>query len=313
MLEPAHHSRRYLDPAVLARIRGLELRARLIVEGFFSGMHHSPQRGISVEFSDHRAYVQGDDIRHIDWKVFAKTDKFYIKEFEQETNLELMLVVDGSESMQFRSPAAAMSKHEYASALAAAIAYLALQQHDSVGLALFDDHLSTFIRPSNNPQHWKILVHEFEQQRGAAPTIVGRSLSELAERLTHRTMIILVSDLFDEPAAILRGLRHLLFRRHETVVWNIWDPAELSFPFHGPTLFDGMEDTGRLLAEPASLRRRYMDEVKRFQTALRAGCGRMNFDYVVFDTATPLDVALSTYLATRSTRIRRRSSRVRRR
>ncbi|MEK7732316.1 MAG: DUF58 domain-containing protein, partial [Planctomycetota bacterium] len=250
--------RKYLDPTVLAKISGLELRARLIVEGFFSGIHHSPQRGLSVEFADHRAYTQGDDLRHIDWKVFGKTDKYFIKEYEQETNLNLMLVVDCSESMSYRSANEGMTKHEYATAVAAAVAYLTLQQQDSVGLTLFDEHLTHFLRPSNNAHHWKTLVHELAGKTGPAKTSIGRVLAELAERLNHRLLIILISDLFDAPAAILKGLKHLRYRRHEVIVWNLWDPAELTLPFSWPTMFNGLESTGRLLTDPRSLRGRYV-------------------------------------------------------
>jgi len=302
--------RKYLDPTVLAKISGLELRARLIVEGFFSGIHHSPQRGLSVEFADHRAYTQGDDLRHIDWKVFGKTDRYFIKEYEQETNLNLMLVVDCSESMSYRSADEGMSKHEYATAVAAAIAYLTLQQQDSVGLTLFDEHLTHFLRPSNNAHHWKTLVHELAGKTGPAKTSIGRVLAELAERLNHRLLIILISDLFDAPAAILKGLKHLRYRRHEVIVWNLWDPAELTLPFSGPTMFDGLESMGRLLTDPRSLRARYVEEVEHFQSQLRTGCGHMLIDYTVFSTAMALDVALSGYLATRAARLRQHSSRV---
>lgn len=302
--------RKYLDPQVLAKIGGLELRARLIVEGFFSGMHHSPHHGASVEFADHRAYAQGDDLRHIDWKVFGKTDKYYIKEYEQETNLNLMLVVDGSDSMDYRSVEAAMTKYEYATALAAAIAYLTLQQQDSVGLTVFDDHLRAFIRPSNNAQHWKTLVQDLTAKVGPSKTSMARVLSELAERLSHRTLVILISDLFDDVDEILTGFKHLRFRHHELIVWNLWDRAELSLPFKGPTLFDGLESTGRLLVDPRALRARYLEEVRTFQTRLKTGCGHMHVDFAMFDTSMPLDVALSGYLATRSARLRHRSSRV---
>jgi len=302
--------RKYLDPAVLSKISGLELRARLIVEGFFSGIHHSPNRGLSVEFADHRVYAQGDDLRHIDWKLFGKTDKYYIKEYEQETNLNLMLVVDCSESMGYRSSNDLMTKHEYATSLAAAIAYLTLQQHDAVGLALFDEHITNYFRPSNNAHHWKVLAHELDGRTGSAKTSIGRVLTELAERLSHRLMIVLISDLFDEPASILRGLKHLRFRKHELIVWNIWDPAELTLPFGGPTLFEGLESGDRLLSDPRSLRARYIQEVDRFQNQMRIACGQMLADYAVFTTATPLDAALSGYLATRAARLRQRSSRV---
>ncbi len=302
--------RRYLDPSVLAKIHGLDLRARLIVEGFFSGMHHSPHHGASVEFADHRAYTQGDDLRRIDWKVFGRTDKYYIKEYEQETNLSLVVAVDRSESMNYASADASLTKYEYATAMAAAISYLTLQQQDAVGLALFDEHIAEFIKPSNSAHQWKTLVRELASQTGRAKTSLGRILDELAERLSHRTLIILISDLLDDADVVLKGLKHLRHRRHELIVWAVWDRAELTFPFSGPTMFEGLESSGRLLADPRSLRVRYRQEVERFHERLRMGCGRMQIDFTLMDTSMPLDAALSGYLATRSARLRQRSSRV---
>jgi len=310
MERAAQDYRKYLDPKVLARVSGLELRARLIVEGFFSGRHRSPYRGLSIEFADHRAYTQGDEIRHIDWKVYGKTDKYYVKEFEQETNLNLMLVVDASESMHYRSSDQLMTKYDYAASQAAALAYLTLQQQDAVGLSLFDERLIKTIRPSNNAHHWRAIIEELSSVSQRAKTSMGAVLHELAERLTHRSLIVLISDLFDDPQDVLTGLKHLRYRHHELIVWNLWDPAELDFSFRGPTMFDGLESTGRLLVEPRALRDRYREEVERFQTRLQAGCGRMQVDYVVFNTRSSLDVALSGYLATRSARLRQRSSRV---
>ncbi|UCE60294.1 MAG: DUF58 domain-containing protein [Phycisphaerales bacterium] len=300
----------YLDPKVLAKISSLELRARLIVEGLLSGMHHSPHRGLSVEFADHRAYTQGDDLKHVDWKLFGKTDKYYIKEYEQETNLELLLVVDCSESMAYRSSREGMTKHAYATSLAAAISYLTLQQRDSVGLALFDQRVTQFLKPSNRAHQWKTLVQELAGRVGPGKTSVGQVLGELCERLVRPTLVIVISDLFDDDQVVLRGLRQMRYRHHELIVWNVWDEAELTFPFSDWTRFEGLESAGRLLTEPGSLRARYLEEVGRFQSALRQGCGQMQVDYTVFGTAQPLDVVLAGYLATRSGRLRQRSSRV---
>lgn len=302
--------RKYLDPQTLAKISGLELRARLIVEGFFTGIHHSPHHGLSIEFADHRVYTQGDDLRHIDWRVFGRTDKYYIKEYEQETNLNVVLVVDCSESMSYRSPGMALSKHEYATSLAAAVAYLTLQQQDSVGLTLFDERVREYLKPANNAQHWKTLVRELDGGTGRAKTSIGRVLMELAERLNRRLLILIISDLFDAPESILKGLRHLRFRKHEVIVWNIWDAAELTLPFESPVQFEGLEQTGRLLVDPRSLRTRYIEEVEKFQHQLRTGCGQMLIDYMVFHNGMALDGALSGYLGTRSARLRQRSSRV---
>jgi len=300
--------RKYLDPKVLARIGGLELRARMIVEGFLVGMHHSPRRGLSVEFADHRVYTQGDDLRHIDWKVYGRTDKYYIKEYEQESNLSVLLAVDCSESMGYRSNSEGLTKHDYATAMAASVAYLALRQQDAVGLALFDEHLTRFHRPANYSHQWRTLVEELAGRTGPAKTSVGRVLAELSDRLSHRTLVILVSDLLDDHAGLIKGLRQLRYCRHEVIVWNVWDQAELTFPFHGPTMFEGLEGSGRLLAEAESLRARYLEELERFQNRLRAACGQMLVDYVICNTSAPLDGVLAGYLATRSARLRHRSS-----
>lgn len=316
--------RKYLDPRILARLSGLELRARMIVEGFFSGIHHSPRHGLSVEFADHRTYVQGDDLRHVDWKLFGKTDKYYIKEYEQETNLEVVLVVDASESMRYRSDDSLLTKYEYASSIAAAIAYLTLQQHDSVGLCMFDEDITHYTRPTNSPHYWKTLINDLEAGgplQGTGPkqssakaagkgVKVGRALSELVERVTHRQLLVIASDLFDDVGEILRCFQRLRFRGSELIVWHIWDPAELNLPFRGPTSFEGLEQMGRLLADPGALRVRYIEEVEEFCHRLRMGCGKLLTDYNRLSTSSALDGVLSSYLATRSRRLRSRSSRV---
>ncbi len=310
----AGDQRRFLRPEVLAKIGGLELRARLVAQGYFTGMHRSPYRGASVEYADHRIYTQGDDLRHIDWKVFGRTDKYYIKEYEQETNLQCLLVVNASESMTYRSAGAPMTKHEYAVLLAASLAYLALnKQRDSVGLALFDERVTRYLRPSRNPARFKTIIEELQKPAGPAKTGLRRVLDDVAEvgrgRDRH-TLIVVISDLFDDLAAIIKGLSHLRFRGHEVILWRVWDDAECDFPFSGSTLFEGLEQTGQLLTEPGALRDRYLEEVRRFDEGLRRGCHRLHVDYAPFRTSTPLDVALSSYLTTRSAQIRKRSSRV---
>lgn len=302
---------RYLRPEVLARIGTLELKARLVVEGCYTGLHRSPYHGLSIEYADHRAYSQGDNLRHIDWKVYGRTDKFYIKEYEQETNLECVLVVDCSESMTFRSAGAPMSKHDYAVVVAASLAYLALRrQRDSVGLALFDRAVTRYLRPSRSPGYWRTIIAELEGKTGPAKTSIRRVLDDLAERLERRALVILISDLFDDVEEMLKGLWHLRHHRHEVIVCGIWDDAEYDFPYRGPTLFDGLEQAGRLLTEPRSLQDRYLEEVRRFTARLRKGCHQLKIDYAPFRTSSPLDAAISTFLATRRAQIRKRSSRV---
>ncbi len=295
---------KYLDPKVLAKIAGLDLRARLVVQGYVSGRHRSPYRGLSVEFAEHREYAQGDDLRHLDWKVFGRTNKFYIKQYEEETNLNMVVLLDASESMAYRSDAAALSKLEYATAVGASLAYLALQQQDSVGLAAFDEQITQFIRPSNNPGHWRVLTHEMETAAGPRKTSLRGVMEDLAERLNRRALIILLSDLFDDPEEIIRGLKHLHYRRHEVVVFQVMDHAELEFPFRDLTLFDGLEAGGELLVEPRGLRRRYLEEVRRFTDQIKAACRQMRMDYELADTSHPLDEVLTTFLAVRNASVK---------
>lgn len=300
---------KHLDPVALARISSLELRARMVVEGYFTGMHHSPHHGVSIEFAAHRAYVQGDDLRYIDWKVFGRTDKHYIKEYEQESNLNLMLVVDASESMNYRFRPDGMTKYEYATTMAGSIGYLALQQQDSVGLALFAEKMTQFIRPSNSSQQWKTILKELSQRTGSAKTSIDRMFNELAERLTQRTLIILISDLLVDQEQVIKGLKKLRYHRHEPMVWHLLDDAELNFPFDGPMKFVGMEDAGTLLIDARAMRPRYLTEMQRFQDDLRTACGKARVDYTVFNTSHSLGVTLASFLGTRAARLRQRSSR----
>jgi len=295
--------RKYLDPRTLAKIGALDLRARMVVEGFISGMHRSPYKGFSIEFAEHREYVQGDDIRHIDWKVFGRTDKYYLKQYEEETNLQLMLVVDTSESMKYSSMP--MSKYEYGISAAAALSYLTLQQQDAVGLALFDVDLHHYLKPSNYPTHWKQLIHEMAGRTGPKKTSIRRVLDDLAERMGRRGLVAIFSDLFDDAEEILAGLRHLRYRRHEVIVFHVLDPYERKFPFNQTTLFEGLEQFGNVLTEPRALRARYLEEVDRFTGRVRKGCRDMGIDYHLLDTGDRLDVTLSSFLAARSAAIQK--------
>lgn len=302
-MDEASNYRRYLDPRVLARVGALELRARLIVEGLLTGQHRSPFQGASVEFAQHRPYVQGDDIRHVDWKVLARNDKVYLKQYQVETNLELMLVVDASESMGFGTvkgdDGSEWTKYDHATAVAAAMAYMAIQQQDSVGLAVFDQVLSRYFRPSNSPGQWKLVVNELQGIPRWNKTGTGKVLDQLAEKLTHRSLVVIVSDLFDDPEEIVKGLRHLRFRKHEVVVFQVLDPAEIEFPFEDVTLFKGLEEAGELLTEPRALRAGYLEQLALFTEKLSRACRGLNIDFARLNSGESLDIALSQYLADR--------------
>jgi len=305
--DPATDFRRYLEPRTLARIGSLDLRARLIVEGLMAGMHRSPYHGISVEFAQHRQYVPGDDIRHVDWKVFAKTDKVYLKQYQEETNLHLICVVDASESMGYGSVGdgqASCSKYDHATAIAAALSYLVIRQQDSVGLAIFDNELRRYFKPSNSPGQWKTITHELLQVPRLKKTGTGRVLDQLAEKLTHRSLVVVLSDFFDDMDSVQQGLRHLRYRKHEVIAFQVLDPMEVEFPFQDVTLFKGLEEMGQLLTEPQSLRQGYLAELSAFTTQLKKMCRGVHIDFTQLNSGQPLDVALSGFLAVRAASIR---------
>jgi len=272
-----------------------------VVEGYVAGMHKSPYHGFSVEFAEHREYVPGDDIRHVDWKAWSKSDKYYLKQYEEETNLLAYLLLDTSESMGYAS-GDNVTKLAYAKYVAAAIAYLVLQQQDSAGLATFDDKVQRYLRPSGQPSHLKELFHLMDVSPAGAKSDVGLIFDDLAERFKRRGVVVVLSDLFDDPARVLAGLRHFRHRRQEVIVFHILDPAELDFPFRSTTLFKGLEGLGDILADPVGLRRAYQAEINDFCAQIKKGCQSANIDYLLLRTDQSLDVALSTFLATRMAR-----------
>jgi len=288
-----------LDPAVLAKIQGLELRARKIVEGYVAGMHRSPYHGFSIEFAEHREYTPGDDLRYLDWKVFGKTDRYYLKQFEEETNLICYLLLDTSESMRYRGPNAALSKLEYAQCLAASLAYLVLRQQDSVGLVTFDAEVRQLVRPSGNPTHLKQLLHVMENSVAEKKTSTGPIFHDLAERLRHRGVVIIFSDLFDDVNTMLAGLKHFRHRRHEVVVLQILDRAEMELPFDRVTMFKGLEGMPDVLTDPRSLRKAYRQELDSFLRQVAGGVRAQQAEYQLVPTDQPFDVVLRTLLTRR--------------
>ncbi len=289
-----------LDPQMLARLQGLPLRARLVVEGYASGVHRSPFHGFSIEFAEHREYAPGDDLRYLDWKVFGRTDKYYLKQFEEETNLVCHLLLDTSESMSTRAPRRPGRSWTTPSAAAAALAYLVLHQQDSVGLTTFDGEIRKLVRPSSNPSHLNDILHVMEESPAERKTSLGPIFHDLAERLKKRGIVIVLSDLFDDVEAMMAGLKHLRHRRHEVVLMHVLDPAEVDFPFDSVTLFHGLEDLPDVLADPPALRRAYQAEFARYRRRLQAGCRALAIDYVPLRTDQSLEVTLSSYLASRN-------------
>ncbi len=294
----------FLDPQTLARLEGLELRARWIVEGYIAGLHRSPYQSFSNEFAEHREYAPGDDLRYVDWKVFGKSDRFYLKQFEEETNLICYLLLDISESMQYQSPGASLSKLAYGQCVAAALAYLVLHQRDAAGLVTFDDEIRQLIRPSSTPTQLKQLLHVMEQTSAARKTRTGPIFHDLAERLARRGIVVIISDLFDDVAAMLAGLKHFRHRRHDVIVFHVLDPAEIDFPFQHVTMFKGLEALGEVVTEPRSLRVAYQSEVRSFVKKVRTGCRAQQIDYLTVRTDQPLDTVLTAFLSARKKRIK---------
>lgn len=292
---------KFLDPEVLATIAGMELRARLVVEGFISGLHKSPYQGFSVEFAEHRQYTPGDELRHIDWRVFGKSDRFYIKLYEEDTNLKCYLLLDASGSMGYRSNK--VSKLWYGANLAAALTQLMLQQLDSVGLLLFDEEIRRYIPPRSSPRHRKIIFEELEKLKPGKRTHVSHIFHDFAERIRRRGLIIVISDLFDDPHAVLTSLQHFRHKKHEVIVFHVLDPYELTFPFERLTLFRDLEGSlGPIMTEPHALKRKYLEKLEAFRTKLKRGCRESAIDYFEIDTAENFGRALMRYLATRQRR-----------
>jgi uncharacterized protein (DUF58 family) len=288
-----------LDPATLAKLDGLALKARLIVEGFVTGLHRSPYQGFSVEFAEHREYVPGDDLRYVDWKVFGKSDRYYLKRFEEDTNFSCFLLIDTSESMRYKSSESALSKLEYAKLVAAALAHLVIRQQDAIGLATFDSSVNHFIRPSSRPTHLKQLHQVLEELEPNGETAIGPILHELAERIHKRGLVIILSDLFDDPDSLYQGLKHFRHRRHDVSVMQVIDPQEQDFSFTDPTLFKGLENFPEQMADPRSLRQAYRREFDEFLRRVQGDCRRLNMDHNLLRTDQPLNVALTGFLTRR--------------
>ena len=293
--------RKYLDPKVLMKITRLDLKARLIVEGVISGMHKSPFHGFSVEFAQHREYVPGDDIRHIDWKVWSKSDRLYIKQYEEETNLRCYILLDMSESMKYGSEGH-MSKFDYAACVAGSLGFLLLRQQDAVSLSLFDTALRKYVPPSGHSAHLKTMLQEVVGTSPERKTEVETIFNELAEKITRRGIIVILSDLFVPVKSVIRGIQHFRHRRHDVVVFQILDEYELTFPFQQNTLFRGLEEYPEVMIEPRSLRAAYLRAFGEFNTELRRECIANNVDFVQLKTTDHLDAALASYLASRSAR-----------
>ena len=290
--------RQFLDPAVVARLGTLELRARMVVEGFISGLHRSPFKGFSVEFAEYRQYIHGDDLSTIDWKVYARSDRYYVKKFEEETNLDCQLMIDVSGSMAYGSRG--ITKFEYAACLAASLGYLMNRQRDGVGLTAFDDRVVAALPASTRPGHLRHLLITLNRLVLGSRTNVSKPLHQLASSMNRRGMVVLISDLLDDPEAIVRGLKHFQYRGSDVLVFHILDPDELEFPFDRTTRFEDLETSEEVMAAPGLVRSHYLRQMSGLIDRYRRELGAAGIDYQLFSTKQPLEMALLAYLSTRS-------------
>ncbi|MFQ5862603.1 MAG: DUF58 domain-containing protein [Candidatus Brocadiales bacterium] len=291
--EPTH---RY-DPATLSKISNMTLRARTVVEGTFSGIHKRPHKGSSIEFLEHKEYSPGDEVKHIDWKVFGRSDKYHLKQFEDETNLKAYILLDTSGSMGYGS--GAMTKLEYSSTLVACLAYLLLMQSDATGLIVFGGDIANYIPPRTKSSHLQVLLQALDGLKAQGTSNIPKVLEKLAEKASRRSLMILVSDLFDDVDEVVKKLRQLRKCNNEVILFQVLDSHELDFPFEELTLFESMEDLSQVLAEPRTIKDSYLSELGYFIEKLRQGCLENQIDHWLINTSTPLDHALLKYLTTR--------------
>jgi uncharacterized protein (DUF58 family) len=290
---------RFLDPAALARVRNLSVAARGVVEGFISGLHASPYKGFSAEFAAHREYTRGDNLRYLDWRVLGRTDRLYVKQFEEETNLRAQILLDVSGSMGYRH-GAGPTKLEYASYLTAVLAYLMTRQQDAVGLTAFDTEFRLDMPARSSPRHFNEMMRQLEGLRPGRQTGVAAVLNRLAERFKRRGLIILISDLLDDVDGVDRALHHFRHRKHEVIVFHVLDKAELEFPFRDTATFIDMETGERIQADPAYVREDYRRQIAAFTGRYRQICAGGQIDYVLTDTSVPYDHMLSRFLVARA-------------
>jgi len=293
-------TRQLTDPKLLSAVARLELKSRQVVEGMLSGLHKSPYKGFSVEFAQHRPYSPGDEIKYLDWKVFAKTDRYVVKEYEEETELRATFLVDISKSMQYRSHG--MTKLDVARLIVSALSQLLIRQGDAAGLATISDQVHTFIPPRGGFRHYRFMLEEMVQIQAAKDTDMSQAFHEVAEKVKRRGLIVVISDFFDDLEKLLVSLTHFRHRRHDVIVFHVLDRYELTFPFEEMTLFQGLEPSPSVLTEPWQVRQAYLGVVEEFMGQLKRGCQDRLIDYVQILTDEPLDMALSRYLMSRKTK-----------
>ncbi len=291
--------RKYLRPEVIAQLENIELKARLVVEGFITGLHRSPYHGFSVEFAEHRQYNPGDPIKYLDWKVFGRTDRYYIKQFEEETNMKCVIAVDSSASMSFASKGN-IPKFEYASYLAAALAFLLIKQKDATGLALYDTEINDYLPPNSRQSYIAEILKRLDSTQPANETGTASALDRLAERINRRGLVIIISDFFDDPESIMKALKHFRHKQHEVLAFQVLDPREVDFKFGPGANFKDIETGEELVTQPYQIQKAYRDAVQDFTADLKRQCLRNNIEYSLVETSQPFDKAMRDYLTKRS-------------
>ena len=289
-----------LEPSTLQKISKMELVARQLMDGYVQGMHRSPHIGFALDFAQHRQYVPGDDVKRIDWRAFAKSERYYIKQYEVSTNLRAHIVLDASGSMAYQGQSDVMSKFRYGQFIAACLSYLVLHQQDSAGLITFDNKVREFIPPRSAPSHLMRILHALDQTKAEKESGIAPLLHEVAERITRRGLVVVISDLFDEAAPLIESLHHLRHKRHEVILLHVMAHDELEFPFRKWSLFENLEQANdRLRLDPATMRAMYLENVANHLRAVREAASKLNISHVLLDTSQPFDQALSVYLAQR--------------
>jgi uncharacterized protein (DUF58 family) len=287
-----------LDPSIIPKINSLELRARLVVEGFMVGLHKSPYHGFSVEFTQHRPYMQGDGLKDVDWKVYGKTEKFYIKQYEEETNLRSYILLDVSKSMQFSS-GNNVSKLEYASTLAAALSYLMMKQQDAFGLTLYSDRIVQYLPPKATKSYLRQILKSLVSVEASDTTNTAACLNSVAEKIKRRGLVIIISDLFDDIESVISALKHFSYQKNEIIVFQILDPIERNFAFGRDAIFKDMESEEELTTQPYQIQKAYKLAIEEFIGRIKSECLNSKIDFNIIETSTPFDKALMSYIQKR--------------
>jgi uncharacterized protein (DUF58 family) len=299
MADSASDFRKYLDPAIVSKINSLELRACLVVEGFMVGLHKSPYHGFSVEFTEHRPYLQGDNLKDVDWKVYGKTEKFFIKQYEEETNLRSYILLDTSRSMSFSS-GTNIPKLDYSIILAASLSYLMIKQQDAAGLALYAEKVHKFLPPKASRAYLQELLKSLTGITASEKTNTASSLFSIAEKIKRRGLVIIISDLFDDITAVLKSLKQFRYAKNEVIIFQVLDPLERSFAFGSDAVFKDLETNEEITTQPYQIQKAYRESMQEYLNKIKAECLNSNIDYNLIDTSTPFDKALFSYIQKRS-------------